>query len=248
MLAKTSAANFVSVPSTAMAERRDTFLVMVQAPGLCMEGTAQGGKPQLSHDMIGMGHFGARSVPVVKSWAIASNGRSRRHYARTPCKSQKEECVQAGPDSNRRRQAALADALATVESTRASRRARPLWPTIAAALATKHHWMVDRRPDLNLSMKHPTTPTRPFGLRLMTCGACASTAIGEGMGTRASAKADVLTANKLGNGIRRYHGVNWNKRGLNRNFERKCWACGVWNIYSCTSLIPLRTAGISPMR
>ena len=72
-----------------MAERRDTFLVMVQAPGLCMEGAGQGGKPQLSHDMIGMCHWRAIRAGGQVARAVASNGRSRRHYARTPCKSQK---------------------------------------------------------------------------------------------------------------------------------------------------------------
>jgi hypothetical protein len=100
MLAKTSAAIFVSVPSAAMAERRDRFLVMVQAPGLCMEGAGQGGKPQLSHDIL-VWAIGA----LIRAGGQVAGGRFQRPLAAPLCALQiaKEECVQAGPDVNPRR-------------------------------------------------------------------------------------------------------------------------------------------------
>ena len=162
MLAKTSAANFVSVPSAAMAERRDTFLVMVQAPGLCMEGAGQGGKSQLSHDMIGMGHWRAiraggqgrgRSLPTAALGAIMrallANRKKRNAFRLALISSTAASC--AGRRARHRR----------ISSRIAAGKTAWFWPTIAVALATKHHWMVDRRPDLNLSMKpHDPAPIR----------------------------------------------------------------------------------------
>ena len=54
-----------------------------------VERRGPGRQTQFSRDMSRSGRWRALSVPVVKSRAVASNGRSRRHYARTFCNSQK---------------------------------------------------------------------------------------------------------------------------------------------------------------
>jgi hypothetical protein len=65
--------------------------------------------------------------------------------------------------------------------------------------------------------------------------------------SRAPSKGDVLTANRLGNGIHRYDGVNYEKGSWKRNFERRMLGMSVWKLYSWTSLIALRAVG-SPKR
>ena len=77
---------------------------------------------------------------------------------------------------------AMADALATIEAFNArlaGGRAAWFWPTIAAALATKHHWLVVACDacgtvlDLDLTMKrrHPDAPIS-VALRDVICPRC----------------------------------------------------------------------------
>jgi len=78
--------------------------------------------------------------------------------------------------------AAMADARATIEEFNArlaASRAPWFWPTVAAALATKHHWLVvacdacGTVVDLDLTMKrrHPDAPIS-IALRDVRCPRC----------------------------------------------------------------------------
>jgi hypothetical protein len=99
-----------------MAERRDSF--MVQAPGLCVKSTGQGGKPNYRMILSGMGQWRAdpcrwsscgRSLPTAARVPLCAqflqNRKTRNAFKLALIKSH----------VNRRRQATLADALATVE-------------------------------------------------------------------------------------------------------------------------------------
>jgi hypothetical protein len=96
--------------------------------------------------------------------------------------------IQAYIQRAARDQAALADALATVEefnSRLASGRTAWFWPTIGGALITKYHWLViacdncDTTTEMDLTVKL-RDPEAPFGWHSVTRAAFAAMVTGEG--------------------------------------------------------------------